>query len=379
MTKPAVSLRRCFADLPDPRREHGRLHSLWDMLALTICAVVAGADSWVEVAQYGHDKRAWLETFLDLSNGIPSHDTVGRVFARVDPDAFQQGFLTWVQALVEATDGRLVAIDGKTLRRSFDTAAGKGALHLVSAWASENRLVLGQQAIDAKSNEITALPELLRILDLAGAIVTIDAMGCQKDIAAQIHAAGGDYVLALKENHPTLYADVCQHFVEGLDNDFAGETHRYHQAEEIGHGRRESRHYHVVPVPEDLRQRHPDWEGWRSLGMVFSERQVGDGEVTAETRFFLSSLAPKVKTFARAVRGHWGIENAVHWVLDVSFREDDSRLRKDHGPENLALVRRMAAGLLQQETTAKGGVACKRKHAGWNEDYLLQVLGATLQ
>jgi predicted transposase YbfD/YdcC len=375
---PKASIRQCFADLTDPRREHNRLHTLWDIIALTICAVVCGADSWVEVEQYGRRKRPWLETFLELPHGIPSHDTLGRVFALLDPAAFQQRFLAWVGALVEATAGRLVAIDGKALRHSFDTAAGKGALHLVSAWATANHLVLGQQAVDSKSNEITAIPELLKVLDLSGAVVTIDAMGCQKAIAAQIHAAGGEYVLALKDNQGTLYDDVQQLFLEGLEADFVGMGHRCWRTAERGHGRVESRHYHVLPVPKALAAAHPGWEGWRSLGMVFSERQVGDGEATCETRFFLSSLKAKVKTFAGAVRGHWGIENSLHWVLDVSFREDDSRLRKDHGPENMALLRRMAASLLQNEFKAKGGVACKRKQAGWDDDYLLQVLGASL-
>jgi len=311
-----------------------------------------------------------------LPNGIPSHDTIGRVFAVLDPAAFQRCFLSWVGAVAEASDGRIVAIDGKTLRRSFDTAAGRGALHLVSAWATENQLLLGQQAVDAKSNEITAIPELLRILDVTGAIVTIDAMGCQKEIATQIHQAGGAYVLALKENHEKLYHEVAQLFVDGLEDDFVGIEHRYHHTRDSNHGRTEDRHYHVVAVPDGLRAKHPGWEGLRSLGMVFSERQVGTAEATCETRFYLSSLPPKVKQFARAVRGHWGIENGLHWILDVSFREDDSRLRKDHGPENFALVRRLAASLLKNETTATSGVASKRKEAGWDNGYLLQVLAA---
>jgi predicted transposase YbfD/YdcC len=373
-----ISIRQCFADLADPRREHLRLHSLWDIVALTICAVVSGADSWVDVANYGHEKYDMLETFLELENGIPAHDTIGRVFSLLDPTSFQVGFSKWVNALVEATQGRLVAIDGKTLRHSFDTKRGKSALHLISAWATENHLMLGQKAVDCKSNEITAIPELLRILDLTGAIVTIDAMGCQKEIAADIQEAGAHYVLALKENHETLYKDVCQLFIDGLENDFADIEHHSCQTIEKGHGRKETRHYHIVPVPEELTERHPQWQGLRTLGMVFSERQVGDAEPTGETRFFISSLPPKVKTFARAVRGHWGIENSLHWVLDVSFREDDSRLRKDHGPENLALLRRLAASLLKNETTTKAGVACKRKKAGWNDGYLVRVLGASL-
>ena len=374
-----VSLPECFADLHDPRREHGRFHDLWDIVALTICAVVAGADSWVDVENYGHCKLDWLRTFLKLPNGVPAHDTIGRVFSLMNPASFQQCFLHWVNSLVDATDGRVIAIDGKTLRRSHDRAAGQGPLHLISAWATENHLTLGQMAVDGKSNEITAIPELLKVLDVTGAIVTIDALGCQKSIAAPIRAAGGDYVLALKENQPTLYADVQDLFLDGLDNDFANIKHHSCHTVDEGHGRVEHRYYHVIPVPDELAARHPDWTGWRSLGMVYSERAVGDGEPASEVRFFISSLRPKVKTFARAVRGHWGIENSLHWVLDVCFREDDSRLRKDHGPENLALVRRMAASLLKQETSAKGGTAAKRKKAGWDNDYLEEVLAASLR
>ena len=374
-----VSIRRCFAAVHDPRREHGRLHTLWDLLAITICAVVSGADSWVEVAKYGVRKFDWLATFLELPNGIPSHDTFDRVFGLVDPQSLQQGFHRWMEALVEASAGRLVAIDGKTLRHSFDTADGRGALHLVSAWAAENHLVLGQRAVDSKSNEITAIPELLQLLDVTGAIVTIDAMGCQKAIAARIDAAGGDYVLALKDNHEALHAEVQQIFVDGFDNGFAGLEHHCCRTQEQGHGRTEQREYHVVSLPEGFAERHPEWVGLRSLGLVVRERQVGDGESTDEVQYYLSSLPPRVRTFARAVRGHWGIENSLHWVLDIAFREDESRLRKGHGPENLALLRRLAVSLLQNEGTEKTGVACKRKQAGWDNDYLLQVLGASLR
>lgn len=370
-----VSLLYHFADLDDPRSDHTKLHGLLDLIALTLCAVVSGADAWTDVEAYGHTKRDWLETFLDLPHGIPSHDTLGRVFAALDPAAFQRCFVSWMQAVVQASRGRLVAIDGKALRHSFDTATGKSALHLVSAWASANHLLLGQRAVADKSNEITAIPELLRLLDLQGALVTIDAIGCQKAITTDILAAGADYVLALKENQPTLYDDVQRVFLDGLEDDFAGTEHRYRHTVDLGHGRTEERHYHVVPVPPDLAAKHAEFAGLRSLGMVYSERQVGDGPAAAETRFYISSLEPRVRAFAAAVRGHWSIENNLHWVLDVAFQEDASRVRKDHGPENLGLVRRIALSLLKRAPTRKKvGIACKRKQAGWNDDFLAQVL-----
>jgi predicted transposase YbfD/YdcC len=375
----AFSIRECFAKVPDPRREHLRLHHLWDIIAITILAVIAGADSWVEVAKYGLNKLEFLASFLELPNGIPAHDTFGRVFALLNPSALQEGFMQWVQAIAEATLGRVVAIDGKTARRSFDKAAGKGALHMVSAWVSENRLLLGQQACDSKSNEITAIPELIKNLEISGAIVTIDAMGCQKEIAATIQEAGADYVLAVKDNQPTLHDDIRQLFSDGLDNDFAGLEHHSYQTHEEGHGRVETRIYNVVEVPEELAKRHADWAGLASFGFVYSERQEGDKEPSVETRVFISSLAPRVKKFARAVRNHWGIETSLHWVLDVSFREDESRLHKGHGQENMALIRRLAASLLHQEPSCKAGIACKRKCAGWNNEYLIKVLAASMK
>jgi len=375
----AVSIRQCFAEVPDPRRQHMRLHNLWDIIAITILAITAGADSWIEVAKYGISKLDFLETFLELPYGIPSHDTFGRVFALLSPSALQEGFIKWVQALAEATLGRLVAIDGKTARRSFDKAAGKGPLHMVSAWASENRLLLGQQACDSKSNEITAIPELIKNLEISGSIVTIDAMGCQKEIAATIQEAGADYVLAVKDNQPTLHDNIRQVFSDGFDNDFADLEHHSHCTKEKGHGRVETRMYHIVRVPEAVAERHPEWQGLRSIGFVYSERQEGNKESSVETRVFITSMPPQVKKFARAVRNHWGIETSLHWVLDVSFREDESRLHKGHGQENMALIRRLSASLLHNEPTCKAGVTCKRKCAGWDDDYLLKVLAASLK
>ena len=375
----AVSIRQCFADVADPRRDHLRLHNLWEIIAITILAVVSGADSWVEVAKYGVNKFDFLRTFLELPNGIPSHDTFGRVFALLKPRALQDGFVKWVQAVAESTVGRVVAIDGKTARRSFDKAAGKGPLHMVSAWATENRLLLGQQACDGKSNEITAIPELIKNIEISGAIVTIDAMGCQKDIVAAIRKAGADYVLAVKDNQPTLHDDIRATFTMGLDNNFADMEHHRYCTTEKSHGRIETRIYDIVRVTEDLVARHPDWKDLHSIGMVYSERQEGNKEPSIETRVFITSLQPKVKRFARAVRNHWGIETTLHWVLDIGFREDESRLRKGHGQENMALIRRLSASLLLNEPTCKAGVACKRKCAGWNDEYLLRVLAASLK
>jgi predicted transposase YbfD/YdcC len=377
-TSATVSLHDCFADLHDCRRDHLRLHKLWDIIALTICAVVCGADNWVEIERYGHRKHAWLKGLLELPNGIPSHDTLGRVFALLDPAAFQRCFGAWAQALVQATAGRLIAIDGKTLRGSADRANDRAALHLVSAWAEANHLVLGQVAVSDKSNEITAIPELLHLIDVTGAVVTIDAMGCQKEIAAAIVAGGGDYVLALKDNHPTLADDVSELFCAGLENDFAEVQHRGHTTYDKDHGRMETRHYHQLKVTQELLERHPGWQKLKTVGMVFSERQVGDAEPTTEVRFYLSSLPLGVERLAEAVRGHWSIENNLHWVLDVSFAEDANRTRTDHSPVNLALMRRIAASLLKQETSAKGGIKCKRKQAGWDNQYLLKVLGGQL-
>lgn len=370
-----LSLLHHFAELDDPRSDHTKRHTLLDIIALTVCAVVSGADAWTEVETYGLQKQPWLETFLELPNGIPSHDTLGRVFAALDPAAFQRCFVGWMRAAVDASRGRLVAIDGKVLRHSFDTAKGKSALHLVSAWASANHLLLGQCAVDEKSNEITAIPELLKLLDLRGALVTIDAMGCQKKIAADIVAAGADYVLAVKENQPGLYADVERVFLDGLEDDFGGHDYRYHRTVGEGHGRKEVRHYHLLTAPAALAGARADFAGLRTIGMVFSERQVGDGPVAVEARFYISSLRPQVKAFAAAVRGHWSIENQLHWVLDVAFQEDASRVRKDHAPENLGLIRRVALSLLKRAPSRKKvGTACKRKQAGWNDDFLVEVL-----
>lgn len=370
-----LTLRDCFQDFPDPRREHLRLHSLWDIIGLTLCAVICGCDNIVEIHKYGVKKFDFLSTFLDFDNGVPSHDTIGRVFALLDPKKFCACFASWTESLAQAVAGRVIAIDGKTLRRAHDK--DQKPLHLVSAFATENRLVLTQRAVDDKSNEITAIPQLLAVLDVKKAIVTIDAMGCQKEIAAQIKDQGADYVLALKENQPTLYTEVQTLFRTGLETDFQGMKQQECQTTDNAHGRKETRNYYLVRLTKDFLAKHPEWKGLKTVGMVCSERQVGNAEPTGEVRFFITSLTLNVARFAHAVRSHWGIENNLHWVLDVSYREDENRCRKDHTPENLAWIRRMTVSLLAQDGT-KVGVTCKRKMAGWDDEYLLSLAGRAL-
>lgn len=372
---PDCTIAEHFGELKDPRTGRMVQHYLIDIITIALCAVISGADDWVAVEQFGHEKEAWLSSFLRLPNGIPSHDTFRRVFAALDAEAFQQGFVNWIQAISELTDGEIVPIDGKRLRRSHDGSLGKAAIHMVSAWASSNRLVLGQLKTDEKSNEITAIPELLRVLALKGCIVTIDAMGCQAEIAQLIVGQEADYVLALKGNQGTLYEAVQDLFADAHAINFEGMDADFHETVDKGHGRLEIRRYWTIFDPELIADLNPGgkWVNLRSVGMVQSQRWVGD-KVTTETRYYISSLAGDAIEFARAVRTHWEIENRVHWVLDVAFREDDCRLRKGNGPQNMAVLRHMALNLLQQETSAKVGIKNKRLKAAWGTGYLLKVL-----
>lgn len=364
-----------FGDLEDPRMERTRRHELLDILAIAICGVICGADSWVDVELFGKSKQDWLGKFLRLPSGIPSHDTFGRVFSRLDPDRFQICFMDWVAAISQITQGQVIAIDGKTVRGSHDRANGKDAIHMVSAWASANHLVLGQIKVDDKSNEITAIPELLEILELSGSIVTIDAMGCQTEIAQQIISKGADYVLALKENQGRLYEGVKDSFACGHRSDFEDVEHDYYEVVNKGHGRIETRRCWSISADEELDyvDEHKLWPRLSSVVMVRSERQVAD-QVSVETRYYISSLKGSARKLLQAIRTHWGIENCVHWILDVAFDEDRSRVRTDHAPHNLAIIRHIALNLLKQETTSKGGVKARRKRAGWDEDYLIKVL-----
>ncbi len=375
MSSRSQSLVECFSEVVDPRDSKWVQHDLTDILALAVLAVIAGAEGWEDIEEFGKQKRNWLERFLRLPNGVPSHDTISRVFRQIKPEAFQAGFLSWVESLHGELGLKLVAIDGKTLRRSHDRRGMKSALHTVCAWSVENHMVLGQQACQEKSNEITAIPELLKRLELKGAIVTIDAMGCQKEIAQKIIEGDGDYVLALKDNHPKLCTAVADYFLELHENDFRESDCRQRQTKEKSHGRVEQRYYYQAPLPQELRPFAEGWKGLKTIGQVISITWR-DGKECSELRYYLSSLPLGVKRFAQSVRSHWSIENSLHWVLDVTFNEDQSRIRKDHGPENFALLRRFAISLIQQDTSP-GSVRKKRKRAAWNNKALASIARIT--
>jgi predicted transposase YbfD/YdcC len=375
---PATSISEHFATLTDPRRDHLKEHGLLDIVAITLCAVICGADGWVDVATFGRVKETWLRTFLALPGGIPSHDTFGRLFALLDPDEFRRCFLSWAQAVVGPPGEQVVAIDGKTLRRSHDRGIGKGALHLVSAWATEHGLVVGQVATDAKSNEITAIPALLKLLALEGATVTIDAMGCQTAIARQIVEQGADYILALKDNHAHLHDRVKRAFVDAgaaVGTTLSLADLVAHTTVEKGHGRLERRRCLVIGDPAYLAFIDPDgaWPGLKSVVLIESTRRIGT-TVSTEARHYLSSLPADAKALGAAIRSHWGIENRLHWVLDVAFREDACRVRVGHAPENLAIVRHFALNLLRREPSRRASVATKRLCAALDDSYLRSIL-----
>jgi predicted transposase YbfD/YdcC len=375
-TTPTVSLQHHFADLIDPRGERSRRHELLDIIGITICAVISGAESWTAIEAYGHAQHDWLRRWFDLPNGIPSHDTFRRVFCLLDPEAFQRSFADWIAAVAACGVGtrRTVPIDGKTVRRSGRRGRGLAPLHLVSAWAGANHITLGQVAVDDKSNEITAIPRLLELLDLSGAVVTIDAMGCQKEIAAKIVSGGGDYILAVKDNQPHLHQDIEARFTEALETDFAGLEWSVAQTQETNRGRDELRECHVMVRPPGLRDAAL-WKGLTAICMLLSRRVV-EGVESVEFRYYIGSFAGTANEYLNAIRGHWGIENSLHWVLDIVFREDDSRHHAGHSGENLALLRKLAVSLLKQEKTSKDSLKTKRLRCGWDDGYLAKVLAA---
>jgi predicted transposase YbfD/YdcC len=367
-----TSLLGILSQIPDPRINRQRRHNLNDILTITVLATLGDAENWVEVVKFAECKFDWLDTFLELPNGIPSHDTFGRVFSLIDPDTFRAAFSEWVASIREVIPGEIVNIDGKCLRGTKDNAAGKAGIYMVSAWARRNRLVLGQVRTEEKSNEIKAIPKLLQLLDLNGCIVTIDAAGCQKNIATQICEGGADYVLAVKGNQPNLHNEIEGFFEQKEQGEHEEVAVSFHEETDSGHGRIETRRHWIV---EDLSWLYvrEKWEGLRFVDMVEAERQVGD-HVSCERRYYIASMRPDVKAFANATRGHWAIENDLHWCLDVGFGEDKSRIRKDHAPENLAIVRHMALSALKRDTTTKGGIKTRRKEAGWSRTYLLKLL-----
>ena len=368
MSHSQLAIKRYFGKIKDPRVKRRRKHLLLDIIVIALCGVISGCDDWQQLVTFGRSRQDWLKRFLRLPGGIPSHDTFERVFDLLDPQAFQACFRAWMQALHETLGLSQIAIDGKTLRGSaFGNLKG---LHLVSAWATANCLSLGQVAVAEKSNEIPAIPQLLELLDVSGAFVTIDAMGCQKEIAAKIVDKGGDYLLTVKDNQPTLFAEIQDSFEKALEQDFAGVQHDSYQTEDRGHGRKEKRTYHIITEP-DLPSKD-EWKGLRVIGMCCSEC-IRDGKESGEVRFFIGSRKAKARVYGKALRNHWGIENKLHWQLDVSFDEDSNRVSKRHGAENLALVRRLALSLLKQHKD-KRSIACKRLLAALDPAFLEEVL-----
>lgn len=369
----SVSIIDHFSVIADPRIERRKEHKLIDILTIAMCAVLCGADEFTQMEEFGEAKEDWFRTFLQLPNGIPSHDTFGRVFSLIDNRMFCECFTSWVGAVTAELGVKLIAIDGKTSRRSHDKSRNKEAIHMVSAFATELGLTLGQVKTDEKSNEITAIPALLSRLTLSGCIVTIDAMGCQRQIADKIVDKGGDYVLALKGNQGALHEDVRLFFDDSAGAGWKDVSHDYYETVEKGHGRIETRRYWTVNdvgwLPEAKK-----WRGLKMIGMVESEREIG-GRKTVERRYYIGSVENDARVFGSAVRNHWGIENKLHWSLDVTFREDDSRIRIGNAAANMAVLRQMALNILRQEKTLKRGMKTKRLKAGWDEAYLLKLLG----
>jgi predicted transposase YbfD/YdcC len=359
-----------FADLPDPRQALKVLYPLDEVLLVTLCAIICGADGWVSVALFGKTKLNFLRRFLPFANGVPSHDQFGLIFGALDAAAFQKCFIAWAQALSGAIEG-VVAVDGKTLRRSFDRAGKRGALHMISAWSSSQKLVLGTSAVDEKSNEITAIPELLDLLAIKGAIVTIDAMGCQRNIAAKIIDKGADYVLGLKGNQGSLRTDVELLFDEQMARDFKYITTSKAKQTDTGHGRIETREVFATADISWLKEHH-NWKGLKTIVMVHSTRETDKG-VKRERRFYISSLPADAEKLAATIRAHWGVENSLHWVLDVNFRDDDCRIRKKNAPANFTTIKRATVNAIKK-APSRESIKSKRLLAGWDNDFLAKTL-----
>lgn len=373
-TKISLSIIKNFASLDDPRILLKTSHKLIDILVIAICAVICGADKWTQVEEFGAANKKWLKEHLDLSNGIPSHDTFGRIFSVINPVNFQKCFSGWIKEVFTLTEGQVIAVDGKTLRRSHDKKSNKSAIHMVHAWATENGVLLGQIKSKEKSNEITAIPELLDTLMLKGCIITIDAMGCQRKIAEKIYDCKANYVLAVKDNQGKLKQALEKTFKIAKEKKFEAMVYDYHETIDGDHGRVETRKYYVLPLMY-LFNFQLKWKGLQSLILVENERiNKRSGETSFEHRYYISSLKYDAKKIASVIRKHWSVENNLHWCLDVGFREDECRVRIGDAAENFSLIRRMALMLLKKETSFKGGIQTKRLKAAWDMRYLSKVL-----
>ncbi len=373
------SIESHFNMLKDPRREtKNKCHNFIDILVIAICGAICGANKWTQISAYGRSKEAWFRTFLELPEGIPSHDTFNDVFIKIDPEQFEKAFVSWVSSISSLVPGEVVSVDGKTLRRSHDNANSKRAIHMVSAWSTSNAMVLGQLTTERKSNEITAIPMLLEMLSIEKCLVTIDAMGCQKKIAECILSKGANYLLAVKDNQPTLYEAIDRLFFEPESEEIFENTFtKFSETTDEGHGRVEIRRCWVCTDVSLLPLDISVWKGLKSLVIIESERTNGE-ETTIAHRMYISSVKQSAKYFLNATRDHWHIENKLHWVLDVAFREDESRLRKGDGAENFSVLRRIALNLLKKEKTDKTGIESKRLRAGWDDNYLKTVLSGML-
>ena len=370
-----LSITKHFEALGDPRMPLKSAHKLIDIIVIAICAVICGADTWTDIEEFGQIKMEWLKEYLELPNGIPSHDTFGRVFSLISAKLFQECFQSWVNSVFEVTGGQVIAIDGKTARRSHDKKSNKAAIHIVHAWAADSGLLLGQLKTEEKSNEITAIPELLKMLVIKDCIVTIDAMGCQRDIADKIKKAKADYIFTVKSNQEKLEIAIKNTFKEAQDNQFEGMKCSRYKSDEKGHGRKEVRSCYVLPVKHlplaaEFKNK---WKGLKSIVLIESERTVGE-KTSIEHRYYISSLAPSAKKIALAVRNHWSVENSLHWCLDVAFKEDQCRVRVGEAAENFSLLRKIALLCLKRETSSKRGINGKRLKSGWDTTYLLKVL-----
>lgn len=372
--RPKTTIEEHFSAIKDPRIDRTKRHKLIDIITITLCAVISGAESWDDIELFGECKYDWFKSFLELPNGVPSHDTFNRVFARLDPQQLEKCFGDWVKSISNLLPEEQIAIDGKTLRNSFNSQDEEKAIVMVSAWARESGLVLAQKKVSKKSNEITAVPELLKVLELSGAIVTLDAMGCQTKIVNQIVEQEADYLITLKKNQGGLYKRVDDLFKVALsknDNDLFSSNYTVCES---GHGRTEQRYYHVLNNIQELVDSKKKWSNLNSVVRVEYLRQLKNGKTSFESRYFITSLSKNAEKLADYIRGHWSVENQLHWILDVDFNEDSSRIRKDNAPENLAVIRHMALNLLKQDKSFKGSIKGKRKRAGWDNNYLRELL-----